>query len=384
MGGLKPAILTTANKRYSDTDLLEKNLVSSDPEQLENLSKKMPDNYKEADIEFWYDLTPPKGVERNYIWCAHDEKETHWIGYVMKTPNNTRFLIGKDCGKKIYGLQFNITSRSFDGLRSRQLDLRRWNSVVASLPKALKELTDFSQSAILTQFEDTKSNLRLGMSELYSALVKTLRNEGKLVIHERVRDYAAEANRTEGLEQEQQQLTNLRSNMTLSSFQKAREVLKQKQAKAGQKAIYKTIEIERGRLSGRDFLRKGPSVKERMQQIVRSLRATYEEIRTLKTDNLDDKKLKSILTKIKKLISEIETEIGRLNLANDFFEIQNLTIIASWASEMFGASTYISSGRKLTYQTDSGDIDVSLPDDYKMPVLKDFDVLRLAFTQGKA
>ena len=141
----------------SDAELLKRAFITRDPERLSSVSKTLPDNYLTAEIEFWYDLTPPKGQERDYIWCAHDGRETHWKGYVMKTEDGVRFLIGKDCGKDIFGHDFNQIARSFSVLHTRQGYLIQLGSTAAALPAAIKELRHLIAHPVLGQYQTVKA-----------------------------------------------------------------------------------------------------------------------------------------------------------------------------------------------------------------------------------
>ncbi len=191
----------------SDADLLEREFVARDPEGLARLSKTLPNNYVTAVIEYWYNLTPPKGQERDFAWCAHDGKKTHWKGYVMKTKDNVRFLIGKDCGKEIFDYDFNVIARGFNAQRTRQLYLIQHRSTVAALPPAIEELRRLSGHPILGQFETVKAHLRSEMSGLYRNLVEAVSTRGgSLVVEDRVQDYAAELRRAERQGDEDEEL----------------------------------------------------------------------------------------------------------------------------------------------------------------------------------
>ena len=82
-----------SDEQPSDSEILERQFDTDDPEQLPGLRSVLPANFSTAAIEYWYDLSPPKGLHRDYVWCAHDKKATHWRGYVMKTLDGVRFLL---------------------------------------------------------------------------------------------------------------------------------------------------------------------------------------------------------------------------------------------------------------------------------------------------
>ena len=59
----------------------------SDPEALSNLLERVPARDEVPEIEYQYDVTPPKGKSRPYVRCAHCFRPIHWKGNVWSTES---------------------------------------------------------------------------------------------------------------------------------------------------------------------------------------------------------------------------------------------------------------------------------------------------------
>ena len=97
----------------ADAKLLGKAFRVQDPEALSGLIQEIPENTELPIIEYKYDITPSSKYERDFVYCAHCKKRTHWKGYVISLGNNQRALIGHCCGKKQFGFDFGRVENTF-------------------------------------------------------------------------------------------------------------------------------------------------------------------------------------------------------------------------------------------------------------------------------
>lgn len=191
----------SAGLRYSarDEELRTRVFRCADPESLENLTTDRPSSPDGYEPEYDYDLTPRRGDDRLRIRCVHCRRTNHWKGFVIKHSDGRRALVGGTCGRKRYGASFNTKTREFDRqiLRQRQLD--RLHSVMINFDPLLTFLMALRRHASVAQFGKLHFDMEAAMEPLHRRLRSEVPSRrGSLLVTERVRDIAAEANRRDG------------------------------------------------------------------------------------------------------------------------------------------------------------------------------------------
>ena len=372
----------------SDAELLEREFVTRDPERLPGVSKTLPDNYLKAEIEFWYNLTPPKGQERDYVWCAHDGHQTHWKGYVMKTVDGVPFLIGKDCGKEIFGHDFNVIAHGFNARLKRQGYLIQLGSTVAALPAAIEELRNLIGHSMLGHYEKVKKRLRSDMRDLQRNLVAAvLRRGGSLMVEDRVRDYAAELRRADRQGDEDEELERARekkerSEMTLTAFKRVRDEIRLRQKSQVNDPIYTLVERSVGSVSGGDLFRFEPAPREALEKRLDEMHSLHEEM-SGPTDCLSTRKLQTVFRKLRECVKDIEVQLQRLRSPTDFFTARNLATVVDWANQVPKCGgKYRSVGRTIVWEAAHDDVEVTLPPGYEVPAMPKLVVLKLALSRS--
>ena len=372
----------------SDADLLEREFVTRDPERLAGVSKTLPNNYLTAEIEFWYDLTPPKGQERDYVWCAHDGRETHWKGYAMKTNDGVRFLIGKDCGKEIFGHDFNMIARGFSALHTRQGYLIQHRSTVAALPPAIEELRRLIDHPMLGQYEAVKRRLRSEMPDLHRGLVAAVSQRGgSLVVEDWVRDYAAELRRAERQGDEDEELERAREKkergeMTLTAFKRVREDIRLRQKSRDNDPIFTMVERSVGTVSGGDLFRFDRAPIKVLQAKLGELRNLQDEL-SAQTEGISARKFQAAFRKLRECIQVLEVQLQRVRAPVDFFTQRNLATVAGWATSIPNCDgKYRSVGRTIVWEASRDDVEVTLPPGYEVPAAPKLEVLKMALTRS--
>lgn len=382
-------IIKTDNT-LSDANLLKQKFKVHDPEKLPNLSSSLPLDYREAQIEYGYNVRPRSGEikDRPYVWCAHDEQPTHWKGYVMKSPSGIRFLIGaQKCGKDIYGLDFNAIENNFKELEKRQDYIKRWQSTLAALPTAIDALNTFLKDPTLGHFSDARVKLEKQMPDLYKQLkISIMRHDSKLLIDERIRDFAAEEKRSDEYNQEDEAFNSLRKkeNLTLTEFQARRKAFNKEKKNRNKQEIYKIIHREIGRLAGENFIKSRVPPKRIVSECIANLNNLYNEMKSQETEQFSNRKLYTTLDKVKKCISKIDTELKKLQSARDFFGFRNLTTIASWATKHADIyNKYKVNGHSLVQENNNRHLRISLPSNYQVPdKIQDIESLRVALSRA--
>lgn len=113
----------------TEEQLLRTAFTTNDPESLDGLIEDVPATEELPFVELWYDF---RGTKRERFRCVHCRYHNHLAGYVIKTTEGQRFLVGHECGDKLYGADFEILRSDYDqardyaSTRSRFTSRRGW------------------------------------------------------------------------------------------------------------------------------------------------------------------------------------------------------------------------------------------------------------------
>lgn len=176
--------------RLSDEELLNTTFTIGDPERLPDLCMEVPPQDQKAFIEYWYDF---RGTRRPYIPCVHCKHPTHLAGFVIKIGDGRRFLVGHNCGSKIYGARFEAIHKEFEGAKTRAVLLRRMQRLREELPAFLAYLKALRHEPSISAYADFRSLFYKDMLRLFGALeMAWRRDKGELLAITKVRDFEAE------------------------------------------------------------------------------------------------------------------------------------------------------------------------------------------------
>lgn len=295
-----------------DRKLMARRFWISDPEALPNLHSRVPTKDEVPEIEYRYDLTPPKGQSRPYVRCAHCFRPIHWKGNVARYADGSRILLGCDCGEKQFGFRWSDREEAFSHRMSRHDLLVRLEGLEAALPLLHSFLLGLLEHPSLREFVRLRSELDAKMPELVSILTRTMQaSGGALEVIEHIRDIAAELARDD----RQKYSTN-----------------------PDTKPIVKKVTKSLGRIAGGAFLLYGgsPSVE------ARSLTDACEHLQTRFTlvgsDTLSE--APELLGTAQSIVQAADRLIDRLAAANRFLEIANLQTITQWLRKRMQLTSY--------------------------------------------
>ncbi len=374
-----------SNLRATDRELREREFTVEDPENLHSLEATLPADYLDADIEYWYDARSKSGSKRQYVWCAHDQKRTHWCGYVMRTPSGTRFLLGKDCGEKLFGLNFEEIAKDFHQLRERQSLLVRQDVVIEALPLAISDLKVLSNHENWDVHQSIIKILKAELHDLYRALTACVfQREGMLVVEERVRDFAKEEQRAEIYEHEDGELARAEERrkaglITLTALKKIRQNAKEEVAFRDTEPIFKTVEKPIAALSGRELFRPGAAPKTVVREQVFEVERIAEELSS-GTDAFSNMSLSNKLRRLRRALENLEVETQRVADVDKFCSQNNLENVISWANQNTKLNgRYRVKGRGIEFSGErSAAVMIKLPTPIVWPNRDGLDVLENA------
>jgi len=367
-----------ANPHVPDADLLARRFTVDDPENLEQLSLSVPETDDPPVIEFAYDLTPPRGDERPFVRCAHCKYPNHWRGYVMRCADGTRFLVGKDCGAKIYGVDFKLVERRFGAQRTRQAYLRRLDRVQAAFPAALRRVGEIARSEVIGQYEAVHRDLKDGMPDLFRQLLQAVSfRAGVLYVEERVRDFAAEERRAERKKDAADEIAKL----TVTRRKALRKA--GKLPKSDDRPIYRAVEKAAGRLAGAGFFKAGSTSPSRdLAECHNRLKAVFHELNDVPSEHFKTRRLKQLFQTLRESIAGIEDVFAELDTVNRFFDPDNLKTVAAWATRTPECGgDYQASGNAIVHCRTvaiGGDLMIAAPAGYRVPKMQALVPFRLA------
>lgn len=317
--------------KLSDRDrkLLSRSFNVVDPESLENMSLTMPADYEQAVVEFEFDVNPGKGGTRDKVWCAHDQRPTHWKGYVM-SANGIRFTIGHNCGAKIYGLEFKATAREFGHLKERKNHLVRLQRVFEKLPPLIESLDRLLSARALVQMRILQNKLQNDFIQITQSLRVIAHSPNHMVSKTvRVRDTDREAARAD----QNAQIDDEISSMTTSEmkWQRKHGSLPTKESEA--KPIFKLVEEDAFILRGKSLLlHDSEQIRKHLETENARLRAIYKELKDVDTDKLE----RTAILRIFKKLDASKDHLGEmeeyLKAPVQFLRFDHLESIADWAT----------------------------------------------------
>jgi hypothetical protein len=313
---------------------------------LDRLVEEVPAPTDQAPIvEFYYDFRQTK---HERLRCAHCRWHNHLAGYVIKTAAGTRFLVGHDCGDKIYGADFEGLKRDYDNARDHASNLRRWRNLQAALPEFLLYLSDLQRCPAVRVYRDTKELFRSKLPRLYGALVVALtRDRGVLSVDEQHRDFDAENRAQDRYERESKDWQEL----TATERKNRRRYDGAKAPQPPQIPIYKKVPkpVMTLRPDHRFFSEKRlphselATVLKQFEMLVTdisgaTLRSAVYQGRRGDRAYLPDRHLfaptyQEVFRKVNALLDQIKAAVGDLGEFQGLLHPETLAVLAHWANE---------------------------------------------------
>jgi hypothetical protein len=379
MGTVKLAPPPAAETRYwkslTDEQLLEISFRTDDPAMLAGVVHELPATDETPFVEFAYNTKTGSGHKVRCIHCRYDN---HNRGFVLRFKNAARILVGKDCGKKLYGADFDVIEKDFDAAKDRAYYLRCKRSTLAAAPSFRAALSSLGRHPALAQFQDAKHSFNRAMPGLALDLAKAvLQDGGDLYLDEKVRDLDAEARR----EEQQDILAQHIGTMTKTAIRKAREDGLLRHEGKRPRPIFKRVPKRIGSIRGLAFFRVDQEPpRDRIGQL--SARAIHI-LEALPASTMTTAQLRVVFRDLGQIVDALIDEIDRLAELPDAFDAGNLSRIATWATARSEDHTvYISAIGQLTVDGPRHDRPrtARFPTDYRPPSRQPFVTFRAALT----
>lgn len=341
--------------------LLDFQFTASDPESLEGVTDHPPPD-SEPEVEYRYNMTG-RGEMVRCVYCRHPN---HYHGIVVRYPDGSRRLVGRDCALTHHGVEFERGLVEFEAAIERQSYARRRRALIQASAQVFREFSELRQHPAVEAHDKTLWQWRNLLHELAAAVANVARRDERLTIDRQVRDVEAEMDRRARLG---------------DRFEEERQ-----KAKAAGKTwqLYKHVPEEVGPLDGAVFFTVGVRVRNRLEELQGSIQKTFQ---MLSGEDLKTHQIRSGLNKLGDLRDALAHELDRLDALMDAFSPENLSRIARWANEQAAdqvrreaalanvkcppiSNRFTVSGRSITDRQGSdrfGRQTASLPDAYYAP-----------------
>lgn len=308
----------------TDDQLLGVAFSADDPTALDNVVLELPPREEIPTVEFAYDTKDSTGRK---VRCVHCRYDNHNRGFVLRFKNGRRILVGKDCGKKIYGANFDLTERDFNAARERAGYIRRQRAIRAATPGFVQAMASLLAHPSLMDFRNLRRNFNRCLPELARLTADACcRSGGTMMVEEQVRDLEAEARREEQMDIHADRLAK----MTTTARKRAIDNGSILRSGKKLKPIYRTIPKPVGQIEGAAFF---VTTEDPPDEALKVLAPAMVGVLTkLDAERLTNSQYRSVFLEIARKLDDIEHEIERLEAPLAAFEFGNLSRLAEWGT----------------------------------------------------
>ncbi|MGM4992729.1 hypothetical protein [Tardiphaga sp. 841_E9_N1_2] len=149
----------------SDEQLVNLDLEIDNPQTLPGMVQEVPADFKDAHVEFKYDL---RGQEVEEFSCVHGHHK-HKAGFVMKL-GDLRFMVGHICAKSIYNEDFDQYVADIDAAIIRRDALRRVRELKDAVAPFSAWLAEVGQSDIFKHWSKLRGQIDSHMMWIFDSL----------------------------------------------------------------------------------------------------------------------------------------------------------------------------------------------------------------------
>lgn len=329
--------------KLTDSELLNLQFRIDDPEILDDLSMEIPTPDEQTTIEFYYDLLK---VDRPLIACVHCGYPNHKKGVVIRDGHGNRYLVGHECGAKIYGADYVLIERRFDELVNRQTVLKLHLQIKDQLPIAIHEITQIADSGVLNRVTRYRSEFKAAFPKLFNGLRRSSNEHGQLVMtrRRRVLDQKAEERRIERNLKAEKEIAA----MSTTQFKRARK--DGSLPKIDKKQRFTEIEEVFAPVRGGSLIQSQSNPLVEIEAARGELSRLSREIEKRKTDTIGTREFQKIRGAVRGQARKVIKQLDCIKAVREFTDPAHLGQLADWANDRFEPrGSYSSKGRAFEW-----------------------------------
>jgi hypothetical protein len=373
--------------RLSDDQLLSTSFTADDPERLPDLREEEPPTDQTPIVEYLYDFTK---TDHANIRCVHCKYPNHKMGIVLKLADGRRYLVGHECGAKLYGARFRELMEDFEGAKTRALLITRMRRLKAALPAFYDYLHELRRHPCVSAYPWLRDHFRKEMPRLWGELKLACHNDqGALIVHRQAHDPDAER---QADEQYRRDVAAWRALSRTDRKKYARPL-------APAKPIYKWVPEHVGRLPTATFFSERPFSVQDFHTIITHLeqlsstaeinekhlslyrdRARFNPAERDARGSLEETNafMKLALWQANDLLTKLETQIEQLAEPARLFRAPVLSMICRWANAHHDLrSEFVVIGKAIQETNSRGIVrTIHLPPGFSVPDLEGIEKFR--------
>lgn len=329
-------------REYTDAELRDIELTTNDPLSVGRICEKPPDLGEELEFVQQY-------VTNEKLKCAFGHPHKH--GFLMRSANGELHLIGRDCARSKYGIEWDVFVADVKRHIERKKSLVWVHRVSETILSLETELLQFSDDPAVRSFDELRKTLSYLPEDIHSACSTNGWLRGLCA----ERDFAAERKQKEKARAEYSRVTQNPS----SSYEKKEA---HRDLMAAEKPVYCFYEKNFMRAPCGLF-KKNNNMKKRLLTLSRNLIGQANNL-NIKSNFNHPKEIAKSINKSVKMFDEVLLDIV---YADEFFKKGSITLFCEWLStekyKNYGVRQF-TNGFQLTDQNGKV-ISVFKPDDLR-------------------
>lgn len=305
-------------RQLSDDELLSAQLTIKDPTTLENISSEPPAENAELYFEMTYEAP-------NDVKCVFG----HWhkLGLVLVDLQGIRYLVGQDCGRTKFGLEWEQLNNEGERQKTRQDYLSRLVALANALASIDAWLEELARHPSIAAYDALCRRIRNDFPSLHATLRDATVKEPQLYIIVQERDFAAEERQREKDLREKEHVASLKP-AAQKEWWKKNGTPSLKPPQIFKPVLRPGMVLQGAIIFHHDQLghRLAPGIEQ--LKILKSVAATRE-------GSID---LKGLLQTATLTIDQMLEALGEINQALLFFSYRHLVELAEWLNHRHQAT----------------------------------------------
>jgi len=328
----------------SDKELLNTELKITSTAEFGTLDRPegLPAKFRRIVVR--YDETPKGGKKAGHnphLDCAFQCHAKHWRGFIVELEGEQLVRVGKDCGHKHLGADFQRGMNAYSALETRKFELRRLLALRSEFPAAVSALKSAVASANVAAFDRYLAVLRREFAPMSRELADSVRrSSGRLMAAKRVRDGEREEASARMVDARE-----ARANGTMSRWKsiteaptpaiRERAVRAWKNFVSSQPPAYKIEYVDVGSCDGWKLLdpKQAPPPSSLLSAALLKADEVASQLLRRRSDEWQSARIVQLKKDVREVLDAWAKALASMRVIDQFTGEANIAAIASWAQQ---------------------------------------------------